>query len=61
MPSLPLIGRRTVDKEQLEKLIEWIDARIDYKVEAESGRDPINEYIKEDAIKRELLAMFGEE
>ena len=48
-------------QEQLEKLIEWIDARIDYKIEVESNRDPINEYIKEDAIKRELLAMFGEE
>jgi len=49
-----------VDKEQLEKLMDWIDARIDYKIENAFGRDSTHEYIRENDIKQELLALFGE-
>ena len=48
-------------RDQLEKLMDWIDARIDYKVEGASGRDPICEYIREDEIRSELFAMFKEQ
>lgn len=48
-------------RDQLKKLMEWIDARIDYKIEQASGRDPSLEYIRETAIRDELSWMFKED
>lgn len=45
---------------QLTLLMEWIDARIDQKIEQAFDRDALHEYINEGSRRRDLVASFSE-
>ena len=49
-----------MSEEQLEKLMDWIDARIDYKIELAFERDAAYERISGLKVDDELRALFKE-
>jgi hypothetical protein len=48
-----------VSEEQFAKLLEWIDAKIDVKVEEAFRRDALHESIREYQLRLELRKAFG--